>query len=192
VPPAERKAYAWERLKVWVPRVKVVQEMVEKYSISPAQAYDDVKLLYRELAAMRGADRKAEAEALLLQIDDEIERLRDDGGGDGGRATVSRALAKLWDMRARLTRAYPDTARVTVMLSEFKALTGLSDELLEAMIAGEERRLLEAGAASAIDAQSTEAPAAAPESAPAAPPLESRPARRRSRKRGRGSATPGA
>lgn len=118
--------------------------MTQRFSISWGQAYADIRELYEEIAAQRRISRAAEAAALLEQIDAEVERLRDDNGGIQGRSSVARALGQLWDMRAKLTGAYRDTAKIAILVAEAKQLTGLDDAALEAQIAESERKLLPA------------------------------------------------
>lgn len=154
----ERRKYAWERLQEWVPRHKVVRELMERFGVGQAQAYHDIRDVYEAVAEQRKMSRAAEAAALLEQIDAEVETLRDDDGGPLGRAAVSRALGSLWDMRAKLTGAYRDTTRVAVLIATAKEVTGLSDEQLDAMIDGAAKQLaLPPG--QTVDVEAQEAPA---------------------------------
>lgn len=136
--PQERRAFAWKRVKEWAPRVAIVEELQARFGVSQSVAYEDVQGLFEELAANRALSRRAEAEALLIQIDEQIQRVRycDDTESD-----KARALVRLWDLRARLVAAYRDPQRIAVLFAEAKKLTGFSDDLLEAMIEDEQKLL---------------------------------------------------
>jgi hypothetical protein len=188
--PEDRRAYAWTRLSVWVPRSKVVAELMSKFGISQNQAYMDVRGLYQQLAEQRRMSRAAEAAALLEQIDEETERLRD-ATTEFGRAPVTTALSRLWDMKARLTGAYRDTTKIAVLVATAKEATGLSDEELERAISGAQEQLALPAPVDAFDVQAHEVPGPVPaEVAP--PPVEPPAAPPRRQRRGRGRSAPDA
>ena len=68
--------------------------MMKRFGIEKSAAYGDIAEIYEELAEQRRMSRRAEAEALLVQVDERIERLR---GCDEPQTDKTRALASLWD-----------------------------------------------------------------------------------------------
>jgi hypothetical protein len=160
--------------------------MQDRFGISQAQAYNDIRELYEACAEQRKMSRVAEAAALLEKIDAEEERLRDDSCGELGRAPVTRALGILWDMRAKLTGAYRDTTRIVMIKAELQAISGATDDELERMLA-EDRRALQLPPGVPIEAQGQEHPPDPPKRPEPVQPEPPAP-RKRGRPKGRGNA----
>jgi hypothetical protein len=147
--PDERKKFAWKLLKQWKPRSRVVEALMTEFGISQGVAYQHISDLYEELSEQRRMSRRAEAEALIEQIDEQIESVK---AAEEPETVKAKALVPMWDMRAKLAPAYRDPQRIAILVAQAKELTGLSDGALDALIESETKQLT----AGAVDVEGEE------------------------------------
>lgn len=147
-----RREFARAHLLKWMPRLRVVDILMKTYGVSRSMAYDDIKAVWQDVANGQKATREADAAKLIAIIEEEIARVSE--LTDVEPLEKARVVDLLTDRLAKLTGAYPERKRELastwamlakvggnqVRVEEVRA-AALTDEEIQAQIAGEERRL---------------------------------------------------
>lgn len=147
-----RREFARAKLLRWIPRLRVAEMLVNTFGVSRSQAYDDCKAVWEDVAKAQQGTRESQAAKLIAIIEAEIRAVTKAKGLEP--TERARVVDLLTDRLAKLTGAYPERKRELastwamlakvggnqVRVEEVRA-AALTDEEIQAQIAGEERRL---------------------------------------------------
>ncbi|MBP9862657.1 MAG: hypothetical protein KBD62_32185 [Kofleriaceae bacterium] len=149
-----RREFARVHLLKWVPRLRVAEMLVNTYDVSRSVAYEDCKAVWEDVASAQRSTREADAAKLIAIIEEQIAAIVETAEDKINAAERARVVDLLTDRLAKLTGAYPERKRELastwamlakvggnqVRVEEVRA-AAMTDEELQAQIAGEERRL---------------------------------------------------
>lgn len=147
-----RIEFARVHLLRWVPRLRVVDMIVEKFGVGRSMAYQDIRMVWAEIHAAQKATVKDDAASLIAIIEEQIHDIRHDP--EVGAAERARVIDMLVDRKAKLVGAYPERRREVVQAWAMLAKLGadavkaeqaraatMTDTELQAAIDSEQKRL---------------------------------------------------